>query len=288
MTRRDLNIGPTAGTFTYRITDAAGNDVSSYTTPIYVSANRVDPRYSRLVYIDNGGRIWYDGLAAQFRKRASRWVGGSIAYTWSHARDLSQGGAGSNTFFTDGPSTIANGNYNAEKGTSVLDQRHRLVVTGLLTLPVRNFESRVAGQLLNGWQLSLIQTSASGQYVTPTMLVSGAQYTGQAFTNTLNGFGGSSQVPFLARQSIPLDSIHRLDSRFTKSFDLREDAKLSFNFEVFNTFNRVTNTSVNTTAYQARAGVISPVSGLGNGTASGGFPDGTNARRAQVSMRLVF
>jgi hypothetical protein len=31
-----------------------------------------------------------------------------------------------------------------------------------------------------------------------------------------------------------------------------------------------------------------PIPGLGTGTASGGFPDGTNARRAQVSLRVTF
>jgi hypothetical protein len=45
---------------------------------------------------------------------------------------------------------------------------------------------------------------------------------------------------------------------------------------------------VNTQAFQATAGVIRPVPGVGVGTASGGFPDGTNARRAQFSARVVF
>ena len=289
MTRRDLNIGPEAAPFTYRITDAAGNQVGTYSTPTYILANRVDPRYSRVVHIDNGGRIWYDGLAVQFRRRASRWLEGTVAYTWSHARDLSQGNSGNNTFLTDNPSTLFNGNYQAEKGTSLLDQRHRLVSTALVSPPDRSYGgNKAAGFLFNGWQLSLIHTAASAQYLTPSMQVTGAQFTGQAFTNTLSGFGGSTQVPFLSRQSIPIDDTQRVDSRLTKIFKVRERNRLHLNFEVFNTFNRVGNTSVNTAAFQARAGVISPVPGLGVGTASGGFPDGTNARRAQVSLRFVF
>jgi hypothetical protein len=104
----------------------------------------------------------------------------------------------------------------------------------------------------------------------------------------LSGFGGSSQVPFQGRQSIPIDSTQRVDSRLTKIFPIREQMQLHMNFEVFNTFNRVSNTSVNTTAYNARTGVLTPVAGVGTGTASGGFPDGTNARRAQVSLRFIF
>lgn len=288
MTRRDLNVGAATGSFTYRILDAAGNQTGTYTTPTYLIANRVDPRYARVVFIDNGGRVWYDGLAVQFRRRASRWAEGTLAYTWSHSRDLSQGGAGNNTFFTDGPATIFNGDFNAEKATSVLDQRHRTVITGILSPPCKQFGSRVANQMLNGWQISAIGTFASAQYTTPTMLVTGAQYPGQPFNNTLNGFGGSTQVPFLSRQSIPIDAVQRVDSRLTKIFFIRERNQVHFNFEVFNTFNRVSNTVVNTQAFQAIAGVIRPVAGVGAGTASGGFPDGTNARRAQISLRVIF
>jgi hypothetical protein len=45
---------------------------------------------------------------------------------------------------------------------------------------------------------------------------------------------------------------------------------------------------LNFTAYMLRAGVLSPTTGFGVGRASGGFPDGTNARRAQVSARFAF
>jgi hypothetical protein len=57
---------------------------------------------------------------------------------------------------------------------------------------------------------------------------------------------------------------------------------------------------VNTIAYAAfaplaaglsngtRTGVLTPVTGLGQGTAGSGYPDGTNARRAQVGVRILF
>lgn len=288
ITRRDLNIGAASGSFTYRILDAAGVQTGTFTTPTYLLANRVDPRYARVVMADNGGRSWYDGLAVQFRRRASKWAEGTVAYTWSHARDLSLGGGSNNVFFSDAPSTLVNGDYNREKGTSVLDQRHRAVFTAIITPPKHDFGSRFARQVFNGWQLSLLAIMASAQYTTPTMLVSGAQYPGQPFNTTLNGFGGSSQVPFLSRQSIPIDAVHRVDSRLTKAFSIREKVNVQLNFEVFNTFNHVSNTTVNSQAFQAIAGVIRPVAGVGTGVASGGFPDGTNARRAQVSMRFVF
>ncbi|MDX2152369.1 MAG: TonB-dependent receptor [Bryobacteraceae bacterium] len=288
ITRRDLNIGPATGSFTYRILDAAGTQVGTYTTPTYLAANRVDRRYLRVVLADNGGRVWYDALAVQFRRRASKWLEGTVAYTWSHARDLNLGGGSNNVFFTDGPSTLNNGDYNAEKGTSGLDQRHRAVVTALVNPPRKNFGSGIANHVLNGWQLAILSTFASAPYTTPTVVVSGTQFTGPAFNNTLNGFGGSNQVPFLSRQSLAIDSINRWDTRLTKAITFTERVQLMLNFEVFNTFNRVSNTGVNSQAFQATAGVLRPVANLGVGNSSGGFPDGTNARRAQFSMRVVF
>ncbi len=181
-----------------------------------------------------------------------------------------------------------NGDYRAERGNSVLDLRHRFVGTAIVTPPTRKYASRFAGLMLNGWQLSLITTAATAEFTTPTVQVQGSQFTGMAFTSTLNGFGGGSRVPFLPRGSVPIDSTCQTDSRLTKMVNFRERYQVQFHFEVFNTFNRVRNTGVAAGAYTASGGVLKPTPGLGMGTASGGFPDGTNARRAQISMRLVF
>jgi hypothetical protein len=77
-------------------------------------------------------------------------------------------------------------------------------------------------------------------------------------------------------------------------------------FEVFNMTNTMSNTGVLTTGFTAANKgtatapnfVIAPCASAtatacapttpGLGTASGGFPDGTNARRAQVGLRFTF
>jgi hypothetical protein len=64
--------------------------------------------------------------------------------------------------------------------------------------------------------------------------------------------------------------------------------KLFLSFEAFNVTNSIVDTSLNFQAFTMRAGVLTPTPGLGVGRASTGFPDGTNARRAQVSARFVF
>jgi hypothetical protein len=64
--------------------------------------------------------------------------------------------------------------------------------------------------------------------------------------------------------------------------------KATLNFEVFNLTNTVTFTGITSRGYTASGLNISPAAGLGAPTASSGFPDGTNVRRAQASIRLEF
>jgi hypothetical protein len=292
ISREDLNLGPATGTATYNIANLGGT-TSSFTTATYLAANKIDPRYASLIYLSNRGRLWYDGMSVSYRQRASRWASGTLAYTWSHAMDLNQGNASDNIYFTDPPNTVYNGNYQAEKGSSHLDQRQRLVVSAILNPPVMKFGNKFAELAVNGWQLSLIETAGSPQYTDPILIVSsGISGAGFASSTTINGmvtpFGAPARVPWLPRSSVTIDTVNHLDARITKNFKLWESGLLTMNFEVFNLFNSVSNTSVNTTAFIATGTTITQAVGLGAGTASGGFPDGTNARRAQVSLRFSF
>jgi hypothetical protein len=82
--------------------------------------------------------------------------------------------------------------------------------------------------------------------------------------------------------------MYRVDARLSRSLPIGERVKAALMFEGFNVFNTQYNTAVNTSAFSASAGVLKPVSGLGVGNASQGFPDGTNARRCQVGLRFTF
>lgn len=288
LTNRDLNIGPEGPAVTYRVNDASGNQVGSFSTPTYLTANRVDRRYQRIIQVENGGQSWYNAFVAQLNKRFSHGLQGSIAYTWAHAIDMGNIGAGNNALFYDTLRTYANGNYAADKGSSNLDQRHRLVLNSIWAPTFTKNTDWVSRYLVNGWSLSQITTIASAQFATATLRVSGTPFTGAAFTNTINGFGGTNRVPFLPYNTLPIDDIFRVDARLSRELPFTERVRLWINFEAFNVFNHVSDTFVNTEAYSLTNSVLTPTAGLGAGNQSQGFPDGTNARRAQVSLRLVF
>ncbi len=290
ITSRDLDLGAPTTTQTYTIQDASKTNVGTYITPIWTSASKIDTRYGRIYQVENGGNSSYNALALQFRKRMSHGLTLQGSYTWSHAIDDAQQSGASNTI-AYAQSNMLNGNYSADRGSSGTDQRHRATINWLWAPRFTKSTSWASRYLVNGWELSSITTMASSQPATAFVSISGQQFTGVTFyggNTTLNGSGGWGRVPFWPVNSLNIDKMYKVDARLTRNLPFTEKVTGMLMFEAFNAFNTQFNTAVNTTAYTATKGVLVPVSGLGVGNQSQGFPDGTNARRAQVAFRLVF
>jgi hypothetical protein len=301
LTRRDDNLKPPTSTYTYSILNDSGNQVGTYTTPVY-TASYYDPTIAVLNHIYNGGRLYYDALAISVNRRQSRNTQLSLSYTWSHSIDNGLGAGADNIYYTDPPITVINGDQAFEKGNSPLDQRHRLVASGLVAVPTHQYESHFVRAIANGWQGSVIQTYATPQGVDPQVVINGLPFSDANSTSTLSGvgigFAATQRVPFLPRSSVKLGTTIRSDARLTKSFQMPREQSITLNAEIFNAFNYTTITSAYTTAYYANAdGTLTPydptpqgniLATPGKGYASAGFPDGTNARRGQVSVRYTF
>jgi hypothetical protein len=298
-TQRDLNLGNPIGNYTYTIQDAAGNNVSAFATPVFDFNLRPDKRYGKILQVENGGQSWYNALALQLVKRFSHGLTGQVNYTWSHAiDDANQQGASYNISSTFNNATY-NGNYALDKGTSTLDQRHRLSVNWLWRPTFTKSTSAFAKYMVNGWELSGITTVASAHPVSATVNAAGtgagAVFPGVTLAySTLNGSGGWNRVPFWPVGTINVDQTYNVDARITRSLPFGERVKANLSFEAFNAFNTIHNTGVQQAAYSVNAGgILKPVltngvSHLGDGNASQGFPDGTNARRMQVAVRFIF
>jgi hypothetical protein len=144
--------------------------------------------------------------------------------------------------------------------------------------------SPVAKALLNRWQQSAIVTMASGLPATALVVVSGQQFTGtnMLYTTTLNGSDSWRRVPFQPINNLRMEAEYNLDVRLARSFPIGESMSANLGVEVFNLFNRQTVTSVNTTAFLASGGVLTPVSGLGAGNTA------SPPRSAQLAFRFIF
>ncbi len=288
MAVRDLNIGSPTGSATYAVNDAGGNTVGNYTTPVYLQSNVIDPRYQHVYQDENGLNSYYHALAVQWRKAFSGGLQASASYTWAHAIDYNVGGGNNALFYSNITPVTFNGNYKFDKGSAALDQRHRFVLSFIEQPTFVHRDGAFFKYVVNNWQFSGITTLAGGRPVTATILVQDTPVSGMAFNNTLNGFGGNPRVPFWPVNSLYTPPTYRADARISKIVPLSERCKLYLMFEVFNISNTIVDTAMNTQAYTERGKVLTPTPGLGLGTQSAGFPDGTNARRAQVGARLTF
>jgi carboxypeptidase family protein/TonB-dependent receptor-like protein len=307
-TVRDINIGPLSSqVYNFSILDHNYQPTGQvYSTPIYLFANRIDTRYGHINQVENGGKQWYDALAVQVNKQFNGTFMGTISYTWSHELDENQESGSNAIFFSSGPMGLYNGSYSLDKGNGNLDQRHRFVGTFVARPTFTHSNSAFARYVVNGWELTGLLQLSSGRPIFESVSFSSTTNLPQAFTGTINGLGGDNRVPFLPNNPLMNDPTTRFDTRLSKNFPIKEKMSLSLLFEVFNLTNTVSNTGVVTQGFTAANKgtaaapnfVIAPCASAtasvcasttpGLGSSSAGFPDGTNARRAQAGVRFTF
>lgn len=288
---QDINAPPLGAPFTYIIDNASGQQVGTYTTGVYVGA-RPNSNFGAIYEQTNGVDSWYDGLVATWEKRMSHGFQSSASYTWSHEIDDGQGAATNAIFgFSDSLWTY-NGQYGFDKGSGALDQRQRFVYTFVWAPNPMHSTSFVAKYLVNNWQLSSITTIMSGRPAgSLTIHMNDTPVTGMLYSaDALDGFNGNFRVPFLPVNSLYTPWVQQENFRLTKHIPLpRENMRLDLNFEAFNIANNWSPTALATQAYTETKGVLTYTpTAFGYGTADGGFPDGTQARRLQVSGRFTF
>ena len=288
---QDINAPGLGAPFTYIIDNATGQQVGTYTTPVYTGA-RPNPNFGAIYEETNGVSSWYDGLVLEFEKRFSHGFQSSAAYTWSHEIDDGQGAATNAIFgFSDSLWTY-NGQYGFDKGSGSLDQRQRFVYTFVWSPTFSKSNNAFAKYVVNNWQLSSITTIMSGRPTgSLTIHLNDTPVTGMLYSaSALDGFNGNFRVPFLPVDSLYTPWVQTENFRLTKNIPLpRENMRLSLNFEAFNIANNWSPTALTTQAYTEAKGVLTYTpTAFGVGSSDGGFPDGTQARRLQVSARFTF
>ncbi len=309
VTVRDLNIGPLSSqVYNFTILDSNYTPTGQvYSTPVYLLSNRIDTRYGHINQVENGGKQWYDALAVQLNQRFNGTFSGTVSYTWSHELDENQE-SGSNAYSLSSPLGLYNGAYRNDKGNGNLDQRHRFVGTFIARPTFVHSNNSFAKLFVNGWEWNGLLTLASGRPAYESVVWSSTTNVSNllAFTGSLDGLGGDSRVPWLPNNPLRIDPITRFDTRLAHTWQIHEGASVQLLFEVFNLTNTVSTTGVISTGFEAANKgtaaapnfVIAPCASAtattcaattpGLRSATAGFPDGTNARRADAGLRFVF
>ncbi len=256
---QDINAGPLGAPFTYTLSGAPANFPSTYTTQVYTGP-RPNSNFGAIYQEGNGVSSWYDALVAQVSKRFSHGLQGSVAYTWSHEIDDGQGAGGtSNNIFGFSDSTWTyNGNYGFDKGSGLLDQRQRLVISFVWAPKFTNSTNFFATYFVNNWSLSSITTIQSGRPTgSATIHLNDTPTTMLYSADALNGFNGNFRVPFIPVDSLYTPWVETENFRLTKNIPLvRENTRLALIFEAFNIANNWSPTSLTSQMFTEAKGVL--------------------------------
>ncbi len=167
----------------------------------------------------------YNGLAVSLKRQVSRGLFLRIGYTFAKAID-------------DGPDALVVGRpgnvqdayaVNLERGLSVTDQRHRLVVAGIVQSRHRDMGNAVLNRLMNGWQASTVVTYGSGRPINATV----------AGDPNQDGDTYNDRLPGYRRNAFIGPDYFTTDLRLTRNLRTGEHLSLQLIAESFNTFNRL-------------------------------------------------
>ncbi len=223
------------------------------------------------------GETWYRGVTLSLRKQSGSAYHFLASYTWSRAEDNSTDyqsafipeNTGKGRDPNDPAGLPVGFEPASERGPSLQDQRHRLVVSGGYLLPA-------------GIRTSSIVTLGSGR---PYNILAGSD---------LNGDGNGGSFPADRARRVPSDpasSVTRnsgtlpmqatMDVRASRQFQLSGGFRMDAIFEVFNLFNRTNFTEINN-IFGAGAYPASAVPTYGQ------FERAAPPRQVQVAVRFEF
>ncbi len=273
-----------------------------------LNLSRPNPNFGAVTVLRTIGETYYKGLFVEVKRRFAQGFQMNVSYTLAKAENLSGaadgGGSGSESAF--GGSSVADQfNLDFNRAAAPTDQRHRFVVNGVWNLPGRRLQDRTARALLGGYRLSGIFSAESGRPFAAIVsvpnipfVVDGVQYNGFGGLRGQGGGNDRNLAPDVERNSNYGDNNFRFDLRVARDIKVTEKLTVELLGEAFNLFNRSNFNGFRTTLYEAAATTVatpltSPIvltrrSDFGVENNNGSQPDGTNARRFQLALRLRF
>ncbi len=254
----NANLSAPSASYTYAILNTAdvnnataANQVGAFSTPLYTRSNLINPAYGAVMAVSSNLNSYYNGLLLQVVRRYTNWFSLDGNYSWAHSIDYNIGGAAGNFPVNNGvlfapsqPISYANNDFRDERGSSATDQRHRLVINAILNPRFTRGNNWVERNIINGWQLAVASTFASGFPITSTIggVSSSSLPTvpgGLFSTSSINGLGGSTRVPFQPISNFYTPPIYRTDARLVKNFSVTERVKVQLGIEAQNVFNHL-------------------------------------------------
>jgi hypothetical protein len=296
---------PDGGTFTVPFSAGVIRTASGQT--VNVNLSRPNPNFGALNVNTSIGLSWYNALLVELKRRFRNGVQFGATYTLAMAENTGGAGDGGGSASEGpfgGPTVPDQFNIAKNRAPAPTDQRHRFNLFGFWQLPFGRNAGNPLSPVVRGWLVSTIFTAETGRPFSESIGVNSVQ-----FLNTdgalYNGFGGlrgqgsaGSFLPTIGRNSIYGDNNYRLDLRVARQFSVTERLRMEILAEAFNimnhaNYNGYNSTAFNTVATTATTPLSAPIALIPNSNFrvannDGSQPDGTNARRMQISLRFKF
>jgi hypothetical protein len=239
--------------------------------------NPLGVRYFKdpLVFQDNvyesTANSFYHALIVEAERRFSRGAMLAFNYTFSKAIDEV---VDFNSDFQPNDQT----NLRAERALSAFDQRHKVVIYGVLETPAAGAGASWPRKAIENFVLSPVFRSNSGR---PFNLLAGTELNGDRHPTTDRPF-------FAGRNTGRGPGFWTFDVRLTRRVPAGERVRLELTAEAFNLFNHLNYSSVNNTVGQ----IPGPFNLEGRHdrtpTQPLGFTAAFDTRRMQLGLRMVF
>ena len=246
---RDANLPPPVNV-TYPVYDSSGvnllgyYNVDSFSTwqmtqslscpypPCINPLARPIPQLGAIDVFESAASSVYHGVTVAINRRTHNGLYFRLAYTYAHAED-----DGQDALVAGRPATVQNSYApNAEKGPSVTDQRHRLVVAWTANFRPFGRGQPMLSTLFNNWKLSNVVTVGSGRPLDARILGDANQ----------DGNSTNDRLPGVGRNSLIGPGYATADMRLTRMLHLGDRIKLNLAVDSFNLFNHL-NPRVQTT-----------------------------------------
>jgi hypothetical protein len=173
----------------------------------------------------------YNSMYVEVQRRAARGLSLMTSYTYS--KGLQSNGVDFNNQF----------DFRNTRGTTLLDQRHRLSIAAVWAPDASRFSSGSARHLLSNWTLSTVMAFNSGRPYTALLNSSPAGDTlnnsaaNESTGNTAMGIAGGGPSPTQGYNVFYGPAIVEIDLGLSRSFHITEKQQLVLTAQAFNLFN---------------------------------------------------
>jgi len=200
---------------------------SSFTCPFPPCINplaRPIPQLGAIDVFESAASSVYNGATLSLRRQMTSGLYFRLAYTYGHAID-----DGQDALVAGRPALVQN-TYapNAERGSSVTDQRQRLVLSWITEPRLFHRGEEWLGRIFNDWKVAGVYTYGSGRPVNATV---------QGDPNQDDN-SSNDRLPGARRDSFLGPNYATTDMRLTRRLYLRDRLKLDLIIESFNLLNR--------------------------------------------------